>query len=483
MHARRLIPVLGLGFLLSSLVAAQPTTDVETLVRKLGSSSYVQRETACKQLQAIGAPALEPLRKAAKTADLETARRISELVRIIEERQTFAKILTPKEIHLNVKDVSVQQAISELAQVSGYQIQFLGDNLPLADKKITLDTKASFWQVFDQLCDKAGLMMRVEAPEPNQPMYQKFGKAGRLRMLAPSQGIQAGPIIVTNRGSEKVAVHHAGAVRIEVRITRDAKAKELIVTFSVSPEPKLQNAAMLGKPAFEKLLDEHGRSLAVVQPKVSTKEIPDEEIWMYTEWPQLFQRVAQVRVKEGPDAVRQLKELAGRFTLNVEVNNEVIAKHDNVLGSVGKSVSGANGGMLLVNSVDKRDGGNLEIQLTMENLTPNPFGEQIIFNGRGGVMIRGNVNGGVVIGPNGVRINGNGNARDLPDLIDAKGQKYSVASILAESTNLNNGSVTRSVRLVYQPPAGSAEPRDLVLHGTRAYAIGVPFRFENIPVP
>ena len=56
--------------------------------------------------------------------------------------------------------------------------------------------------------------------------------------------------------------------------------------------------------------------------------------------------------------------------------------------------------------------GNIEAQVSLENVGNNPFGGNIIMNGNGGVIIRGNVvinGGGMIIGPGGVRAIGAGN--------------------------------------------------------------------------
>jgi hypothetical protein len=93
--------------------------------------------------------------------------------------------------------------------------------------------------------------------------------------------------------------------------------------------------------------------------------------------------------------------------------------------------------------------------------------------------------GGIVIGPNGVRVStaGTGSVKDLPDLIDAKGQKFTRAKASDDTFNVVNDTRSRTVTVLYQPNPGQAEPSELVLYGTHTRTIGVPFRFENIPLP
>ena len=60
------------------------TKKIDMLVKKLGSGNFADLDQARKEIEAIGMPALEPLRKAAKSTDLETSRRANELVKTIE---------------------------------------------------------------------------------------------------------------------------------------------------------------------------------------------------------------------------------------------------------------------------------------------------------------------------------------------------------------------------------------------------------------
>ena len=101
----------------------------------------------------MGPTALEALRKAAKSGDVETSRRAGELVKKFEDKITIDNLLAPKKVHLKLKDVTVLQAIEELSKQSGYPIQVDGDRTQLSKRKITLETgETTFWQAFDQLC-------------------------------------------------------------------------------------------------------------------------------------------------------------------------------------------------------------------------------------------------------------------------------------------------------------------------------------------
>src|SRR5262245_59643614 len=142
-------PILAGGFLLLALGlagAGQPTPPapkggaadaarIQELVRQLGSSSFEDREQARKELETIGSPALEALRAALKTGDLETTRRAADLIRRIEEKQLNAQLLTPKKVRLQLEDVPVLEAVAALAKQSGYAIRVDGDRTLLFGKR------------------------------------------------------------------------------------------------------------------------------------------------------------------------------------------------------------------------------------------------------------------------------------------------------------------------------------------------------------
>src|SRR5262249_51054900 len=82
-------------------------------------------------------------------------------------------LLAAKRVRLNFKDTSVIDAVDELVRQSGYNIQIQGEVANLVKRKLTLDTgETSFWEAFDKLCHKAGLVeiaSTVPQADPLQP--------------------------------------------------------------------------------------------------------------------------------------------------------------------------------------------------------------------------------------------------------------------------------------------------------------------------
>src|SRR5579859_6287667 len=104
--------------------AAEPAdaAKIEKLIEKLGSSKFDERDQANKDLDAIGVPALEALRKATKSSDAEVSRRSADLVKLIEKRAESQTVLKPTKIHLVFKDTPVGEAVDEFKKKTGYNI-------------------------------------------------------------------------------------------------------------------------------------------------------------------------------------------------------------------------------------------------------------------------------------------------------------------------------------------------------------------------
>jgi hypothetical protein len=168
--------LLGLGVGLTGVLnptasAGDDTARIAKLVKELGSKKFAVRDRAKRELDALGMKALDALRQAARSSDLETSRRAGSLLKKLEEKIAHDSLLAPRKIRLKLKDTPVLDAVAELSRQSGYNIQILGDRAALADRKITLDTgETTFWQAFDQVCQKGGLVENTNFNPYMQPV-------------------------------------------------------------------------------------------------------------------------------------------------------------------------------------------------------------------------------------------------------------------------------------------------------------------------
>src|SRR5262249_1390069 len=109
----------GLGSLPQGAAIADDADRTGKLVKQLGSKRFAERDAARRELEALGAAALDTLRQAAQSPDMETSRRAGELVRRLEEKAALDALLAPKRLRLNLKDTPVPDALAELARQSG----------------------------------------------------------------------------------------------------------------------------------------------------------------------------------------------------------------------------------------------------------------------------------------------------------------------------------------------------------------------------
>src|SRR5438128_2552049 len=122
--------------IVASLSLAQPAPGgdsqrIDQLIERLGSGKFQERNAAQKELETIGTPALEQLKKSQAGADAETSRRAGEIVRKIQESTKTADVLAAKSVRLKFKDIPVVDAVAELSKASGYSFQVMGDKTKL----------------------------------------------------------------------------------------------------------------------------------------------------------------------------------------------------------------------------------------------------------------------------------------------------------------------------------------------------------------
>ena len=214
MSLRLLLPALGVGLALTCLVGApSPAAEkadperIAKLVEQLGSNNFSEREEATRALDAIGAPALDALKKAAEDSDIEVRRRAEQLVQKIAKRAEMENLLAPKRLRLTYKDTPVEQAVADFARRSGYNIVLAGDRSKLAERTVTLDTgETTFWEAFDQFCAAAKLMENGQGGRITPPPL----RGGPIR-IRPLQINKAAPAIAPAAAAVAVAEAPAAA--------------------------------------------------------------------------------------------------------------------------------------------------------------------------------------------------------------------------------------------------------------------------------
>src|SRR5439155_3910041 len=130
-----------------------------------------------------------------------------------------ARILAPTKVRLVYKETPVIEAVADIAKKTGFQIQLVGDTSKLADRKVTIDTgETTFWQAFDQFCEKAGL---VEAgaggrtiPVDERPLFLPPVKRGPANPVPAKPAEKKAP--AEQEQKDKVKQQQAQAIEVKV---------------------------------------------------------------------------------------------------------------------------------------------------------------------------------------------------------------------------------------------------------------------------
>ena len=122
---------------------------VEKLIAQLGDRDYVVRDAACQALRQRGAAVLPLLLEARPRGDIETRRRLDELIPAMQT----GLLLTPHRVTLPKNKTAKEYAALLAAQT---KFVILTDGLD-ATKPLDLScSRAPFWETLDRLCDSAG---------------------------------------------------------------------------------------------------------------------------------------------------------------------------------------------------------------------------------------------------------------------------------------------------------------------------------------
>ncbi len=451
---------------------------IQELILQLGSDEFTTREKAAQELEKIGVPALEALQRATRSDDLETRRAAEELVAKVQASSLAATMLAPRKVSLNLKDVSLAEAVAQLSRQSGYAVQLAGNQPIPADQKITLQVKdVSFWDALTQLCEKAGLTEQRANPVTGK---------GEIFLLTRGKGPQ---LSAGSFGAVRLGVLPPAQAQIKVPA---GKANEAFLVLEATAEPRLKGFGMVGVVRVQKAVDDQGQTLQVASettPPPADPDIDDGRIRRGRRGGVIIIRgnvivggAAQgqasegqgqvaLRIQRGQKPARVLKELTGVVTAQAYRDlQEDLLVVDNILKATGVH-KGKKGEEIEITSVTQEQSGSVQIEALLRNLAGQAGQAGRINIRRGNVVIRGN--GGMAdVDP-----------AQLPRLLDTQGKAYQLAQTINQGIQIGPAGIAQQVTLVYRPGAGQKEPARLVLRGQQMVIFEVPFTLKNVPLP
>ncbi|HEY7327434.1 MAG TPA: hypothetical protein VH592_07340 [Gemmataceae bacterium] len=425
--------VAGLMVLFSLPSPADETASkekIDKLIEQLGSGSFAEREKASKDLAAIGMPALEALRKAAKSEDAEIRKRAEDILPKIERQAESVRVLTPKRMTLTYKDTPLGEAVDDFHKKSGYNIQLHDPDGKLKERKITLDSgETTFWHALGLFCDKAELteasledLMRVPQPPGGglgAPAAGPFPGGAFVKGMGgmPGRFGLNGQLFLRDGKARALHTDDRSAVRIRVTgkpapvLFGTIPDGEFGVTLEVSPEPKLQ-WQYYQSIHIDTAVDDQDQKLSQVIPQVEAVAgagagnpgiavqgavgggVKFQQMQMIARqrmmWGGLNQQVP-VQLKKGAKEAKSLKELKGTVTAQMLTEARPVITADNLDKAAGKSFKGDEGGEIKIVNV-KTEENQTSIELQFEQ---PPFDK--VMPAQGAVLQGVGVNNGAMI--------------------------------------------------------------------------------------
>jgi hypothetical protein len=539
--------LLGLGLGAVALRAertATPPKNVAQLIAQLGSTRFAERARATRALDAIGAPALDALRKAIHSPDMETSRRARQLVAAIEKRVEAAAVLAPTRVRLLCKDMPVTDAVAELARKAHCDIQIHPSHrAALTRQKVTLDSgEVSFWEAYDLLCKKAGLVeigasqngvryaidagipAPIQLPRgvlPVQPVMpvnpiqgggliplqvnpaaiQRLQQAVRGVQVLPAQGgfqpavIRGmrindvyGPVyqvvnslLLMSGKPADVPTCYAGAFRL--RFLNGPRARRQAgaawpVQLEVTAEPKLANWALLGSPKFQQLTDDQGQELTPIEP-------PNRSAG----WGRIRAAEYDVNPYGSPQGAKQ--SILVRF----KRGEKQAALLKVCKGSLATQIQTPQETLITVDNILKAAGktvkgargGSIKVieavkdeigRYTIRFKLENPSGVDDSGGDIRAARFRNRAMRLRVRGGGRIMVMGGYPSSEGLTLLDGKGRPLQLVGMSASGMN---GVFEQS--LTFRATQGQGEPVKLVYSGRRLVTVDVPFVFKDVPLP
>ncbi len=362
------------------------------LIADLGSPDFTQREEATRALDALGAPALDELRKATTSSDAEVRRRARELVAKLERRQETARLLQPRRVHLIFKDTPVGEAVAEFSRQAGFTLD-LGYGAGLAERKVTLDTGGvPFWEAFDQFCRAAGLVEAHLLPDagngPRQPDDNGARQAKERALFANPYQPYGGAydrnrLVLVDGKAPNLPTFLAGALRLRLLPAHVQLSVEFlgdgekVLPLEVTPEPGVAWRGLVSLQV-SRAIDDRGQALT--QAMVHLGDGTDAAMNPYLQgiiWdgagyynpygiPAADPRQVPVRLKMPARPGKVIRELHGTLTAQAQTPPEALVEVDDVLKAAGRAVPGARGGSLKVIEVSREANGRVRLQLQVQ---------------------------------------------------------------------------------------------------------------------
>lgn len=158
--------------------AEEPAVELRlaSLVRRLGSDAYTERDAAEEQLAALGPEAREQLIAAAESPDPEVRLRAKKLLLRLKVNELWS----PTRVRSPLEPLPASAALTAISRQTGNRV-LAGDQYgTFHDRVVTLEgAERSFWEAIDELCRGSGNRVRPHYDTRHPGLVLAAGAAGK----------------------------------------------------------------------------------------------------------------------------------------------------------------------------------------------------------------------------------------------------------------------------------------------------------------
>lgn len=492
---RRFLATLGtlaLGGWVPAADVVKPTEDAAALVQKLGDPAYQTREQAAKALLKIGAAAIPTVQQLIDTtADPGVRDRAEALLprlHLIAESERF---LRPKLVKLDYKDMPLAAVVGDIQKQTG--INLLLEKVSSPIRPITLTGgEVPAWEALEKLCAAAGLREdhRVDLPVPKNGVQAQQFRGGYYYDGMPQQVFTptTAPIVLVDGKADALPGSRGTAVRV-VALPGKFEANRVIrgsgtvmIHLDVAPLPSLN---WPGSPTVRvtRAEDEDGRPLFADQkPEAKPQVNPyawggfgGGRLWMGGDWDYQMvslplgnnPRLTPVTLRTDDRAIKCLKKFEGVLVGEVNQPNAEVITIDGIDKLIGKSFDGPHSTKLSITDYKTNKDGVVVVKVHAE--MPQQWVMQQNFRGRWNANMNEDLN--------------IGNLPNKLKFYDGEGKLCAAPQARSTSYSGSQWAQTFDAEMHFKKTDKAGAPMKVVLTGTKAATIEVPFAMENVRLP
>ena len=474
---------------------AADSSPVESVIARLGSAEFAEREAAQAELLGRGADpaAARALATAALASDdAEIRHRAAGILATLTRYAEGAALLKPRTVALNFRDVPLDAAVTELRKLTGANLQLDAGVADPARRVTATSERVPAWEAVEAFRRAAGLVERFRddappaaaenaVPSVRRSYYNGPPVPATTANLVPVLWADAGAVAPTPPAADR-----SGPVRVTALPGRFAANRvvrgsgHVLIHLDVAPPADLHWESTQ-EVRVARAEDETTRPITVAHPLPAPLPRDANELmfmgggflnmsYSYGNVPveRGNPRLVPVTLKTDDRLVRRLRVLEGTIVGTVSIPNQTVLAIDDLAKSSGVAFAGPGDTKLTVQDYTGTPGGKVTLKITVEG--PNPWNQ--MRQGRRQAPVSLWDEGG--LGHSGLK-----NYR----FTDAAGQ--ALTPQVSSTTASDNGTLqTSTMDVQFAPRAGNDRPPvRLVVVGNRPVTLAVPFKLRDVPLP